>query len=215
MKGNIKKLVVFVSMAAIAMLVTAMASADDHAGKKAIRGKYASTGSGSTFLAPLGFTNLIPNGPPGAYIFQAFSGEGVYIFERDGTGSFEGINHIGTLSFVSPNPTPPPPTITNPSSAGAQHVSFLFHYTMTDDGKITITADPGTQNNEWISGPSTGKIYHLDGLSRTGFITPDHKTITLTGGAPSVLSFIAPFGDLPPTAQLINNASSVLIWQHD
>ncbi len=86
---------------------------------------------------------------------------------------------------------------------------------MAADGKITITPDSGTNSTEWTSGPSAGQTYYSDGLPTTGLITPDGKTMTLTGGAPSVLSFIAPFGDLPPTAQMIANSSTVLIYQHD
>jgi hypothetical protein len=63
-----------------------------------IRGQYAFTGAGTALIAPLGFeTNLRPKGPPGAYIYQTFSTEGVYTFERDGTGSFKGLNHLATF----------------------------------------------------------------------------------------------------------------------
>ena len=86
MKGNIKKLAVFVMIAAIAIFtVVAMASAGPPF-YRALRGQYAATGGGTAILAPLGFgSNLTPNGPPGAYMFQTFSIEGVYTFERDGT----------------------------------------------------------------------------------------------------------------------------------
>jgi hypothetical protein len=216
MKENIKKLAVLVIFTAIApFIMAAMASAAEPV-PHGIRGQYAFTGEGTALIAPLGFeTNLRPKGPPGAYFFQTFSIEGVYTFERDGTGSFKALNRLITLPITMPNPNPPPPTITLPSSAGSSNVTFLFHYTVTDDRKITITADPGTYSTEWKSGPSAGKTYRSDGLSRTGFIAPDGKTITLTGGAPSVMSFIAPFVDLPPTAQLIVNSSAVLFYQHD
>jgi len=164
----------------------------------------------------LGFgSNLIANGPPAAYISQTCSVEGIYTFERDGTGSFEGLFHCTTLPYTRSNPNPPPPSITYSSSAGSAITTFLFHYTVTAAGKITITPDPGTNSTEWTSGPSAGQTYYSDGLPTTGFITPDDKTITLTGGAPSVLSFIAPFGDLPPTIQMIANTSTVLIYQHE
>jgi hypothetical protein len=44
---------------------------------------------------------------------------------------------------------------------------------------------------------------------------PDGKTITLTGGAPNVMSVIAPFVDMPPTTQMIISSSMVLFYQHD
>jgi hypothetical protein len=215
MKGNIKKLVLVIFTVIAPFIMAAMASAAEPI-PHGIRGQYAFTGAGTALIAPLGFeTNLNPKGPPGAYFFQTFNIEGVYTFERDGTGSFKALNHLVTLPFTMPNPNPPPPTITVPSSAGSANVTFLFHYTVTDDRKITITADPGTYSIEWKSGPSAGKTYRIDGLSSTGFIAPDGKTITLTGGAPSVMSFIAPFVDIPPTAQIIINSSMVLFYQHD
>ncbi len=216
MKRNIRNLVVIAIITGIAPFIVAAMTPAAEPIPHGIRGQYAFTGSGTALIAPLGFeTNLRPKGPPGAYIFQTFSIEGVYTFERDGTGSFKGLNHIATLPMTTPNPNPPPPTITHPSSAASSNVTFSFHYTVTDDRKITITADPGTYSTEWKSGPSAGKTYHIDGLSRTGFITPDGKTITLTGGAPSVMSFIAPFLDMPPTAQIILHSSMVLFYQRD
>ena len=194
---------------------TTMASAAEPI-PRGIRGQYAFTGGGASLIAPLGFeTDLKPKGPPGAYIFQTFNIEGVCTFRSDGTGSFKGLNHLVALPFTTPNPNPPPPTITHHSAGVSSNVTYLFHYTMADDGKITITADPGTYTTEYKSGPAVGKTYHLNGFSRMGFITPDGKMIALTGGAPSVMSFIAPFEDMPPTAQIIVNSSMVLFYQHD
>jgi hypothetical protein len=48
-----------------------------------------------------------------------------------------------------------------------------------------------------------------------GFISPDSKTITLTGGAPSIMSLIPPFGNMPPTTQMVLHSSAVLFYQHD
>jgi hypothetical protein len=94
-------------------------------------------------------------------------------------------------------------------------VSVKFHYTITDGGKIAITADPGTYTLEWISGPNAKKIYHLNGWVRKGTIAPGGKMIILTSSVTDVVSFIEPYGDMPPTTQVISNGSHVLIWQHD
>ena len=216
MKRNIRNLVVIAIIIVVAPFIMAAMALAAEPIPHGIRGQYAFTAGGTVLTAPLGFeTNLRPKGPPGAYIFQTFTTGGVYTFERDGTGSFKGINHAFTLPFQVPNPNPPPPAITVPSSAASANVTWLFHYTVTDDGKITVTADPGTYATEWKYGPSAGKTYHFDGMVRTGFIMPDGKTITLTGGAPNVLSVIAPFEDLPPTTQMIISTSMVLFYLRD
>ena len=66
MKGNIKKLAVFLIIAAVAMsMPVAMASADDHHYhhcQNAIWGKYASESAASCLLAPFGFNK--PDGTP-------------------------------------------------------------------------------------------------------------------------------------------------------
>ena len=216
MKRNIRNLVVIVTITVITPFMLAACATISPSVPQGIRGQYASTGGGTSLLAPLGFeTNLRPKGPPGAYMFQTFNVEGVYTFKGDGTGSYKGLNHVVNLPFTMPNPNPPPPTITVPSNAGSSNVTFLFHYTVTNDRKITIKADPGTYKTEWKSGPNAGNTSHFDGMVRTGFISPDSKTITLTGGAPSVMSLIPPFGNMPPTTQMVLHSSAVLFYQHD
>jgi len=216
MNRNIRNLVVIVIITVIALFMLAACATTSSSVPQGVRGQYAFTGGGAALIAPLGFeTNLKPKGPPGAYIYQTFSVEGVYRFERDGTGSFKALNHSAILPFTMPNPNPPPPTITIPSSAASANVKFSFHYTVTEDRKITITADPGTYSSESKYGPSAGSISHIDGMARTGFISPDGKMIILTGGAPSVMSFVAPFGNMPPTTQMILHSSAVLFYQHD
>jgi hypothetical protein len=216
MKRNIRNLVVIVIIIVVAPFIMAAMALAAEPIPHGIRGQYAFTAGGTVLTAPLGFeTNLRPKGPPGAYIYQTFSVEGVYRFERDGTGSFEALNHSAILPFTMPNPNPPPPTITIPSSAASANVKFSFHYTVTEDRKITITADPGTYSSESKYGPSAGSTSRIDGMARMGFISPDGKMIILTGGAPSVMSFVAPFGNMPPTSQMILHSNAVLFYQHD
>ena len=216
MNTNIRKLVVITIITVIVPFMLAACATTSPSAPQGIKGQYAFAGGGTGLIAPLGFeAKLTPKGPPGAYIYQTFSSQGVYIFKGDGTGSFNGLSHFATLPMTIPNPNPPPPTITLSSSAGSGKVTFLFHYTVTNDRKITIKADPGTYKTEWKSGPNAGNTSHIDGMERTGFISPDGKTITLVGGAPSVMSFVPPFGNMPPTTQLILHSNAVLFYQHD
>jgi len=216
MERNIRNLVIIVIITVIASFILTACATISPSAPQSIRGQYNFTGGGTAHIAFLGFEpNLRPKGPPGAYIYQTFSTEGVYKFERDGTGSFEAVGHFATLPFPTPNPNPPPPTITNPSSSGSGNTKFSFHYTVTDDRKITIKADPGTYVTEWKSGPNAGNASHFDGMVRAGFISPDGKTIILTGGAPSVMSLIPPFGNMPPTTQMVLHSNAVLFYQHD
>jgi hypothetical protein len=221
MKVNITKLAVIVVITVITtFIMTAMASA----GSLKTQGQYVSTGSGTCLIALKGF-----NGDTGVptligttglgWTIQTFTSEGVWIFERDGTGSFTGLNRSVTLPYSLPTP-PAGVIVAYPPSAGAHTVSFNFQYDVTD-GTISITADTGTYVIDWIYGPLsdppyTSSTYHLDGFSRTGVITPDGKTITLNGGVPDKMTFIPTTGDgtMPSGAQNICNGAYVLIWQN-
>jgi len=218
MKGNVEKLAVFVIIAAIAMfMVVAMASADDH---HAIRGQYAASGGGGCLIAPLGFDPKNPGVPnydaQGAWIIQTFSNEGVWTFDRNGTGSVQSVVRFVTQAYT----TPPPPIGVGPvpPSAGAQDITFSFHYTITDQAVITVTVDQGTYTGRWFYGPAPTTPYYADGLVLTGAVAPDGKTITLNrglpNGDPNIMTFGAnAFGFPPGVAQLICHQSTVLIWQ--
>ena len=137
MKGNIKKLAVFVSIAAIALFIMAvMASADDHVWHT-IQGNYAFTGSNTCLVAPFGFdssfrANPPPNSPPGTngvWVTDFQSWEGSYRFYYDGTGEINIIDH----DFGA-----------TPGAAGSVSIYWKFNYTVTDNGKITFTLVPHT-----------------------------------------------------------------------
>jgi hypothetical protein len=210
MKGNTKKLAVLVIITVIAPFVIAvMASAEP------IKGQYASTGEGMCILALFGFKpdstpscTPTPQGPVCPTVIQSWSSEAVYSFDEDGTGSLTALLQWVTHSFEGPSGIVPP-------NAGTQKLSAKFHYNVTDEGKITITADPGTYTMEWISGPMANKTYHVNGWARKGTIAPDGKMIILNSLVTDVMFFIAPYVDMPPTAQVVCNGSNVLIWQHD
>jgi len=155
MKRDIRNLVVIAIIIMIAPFMLVACATISPSTPQGIRGQYAIIGGGTALIAPLGFeTNLKPKAPPGAYIFQTFSLDGVLIFKPDGTGSFNAVTRFATLPFTTPNPNPPPPTITYSSSSGSANVTFSFHYTVTEDRKITVKADPGTYHTDWKSGPN-------------------------------------------------------------
>ncbi len=215
MNRNIGNLVVIVTITIIAPFMFFGCATTSLSVPQAIKGQYNSTGEGLCLLAPLGLKpNLTPSctdtpqGPACPGIIQSWSGEGVYSFNTDGTGSFTAQVEFVTESFRGPSGIVP-------SSAGTQKVSAKIHYNVTNEGRITITADPGTYTSEWISGPNAKKIYHIDGWARKGTVAPGGKIIIVNSLATDVMSFKPPYEDLPPTAQFVCNGSNVLIWQHD
>jgi hypothetical protein len=208
MKRNIRNLVVIAIIIVVAPFIMAvMASAES------LKGQYASTGQGMALLAPFGFKpdstpacTDTPQGPVCPSVIQSWTGEGVFLFDNDGTGSLTSLVSVVTESFRGPSGIVP-------NSAGIQKVSIKFHYTITDGSKITITSD--TYTVEWISGPNAKKIYHLNGWVRKGIIAPGGKMIILTCSPADVVSFKEPYGDVIPTTQVVSNGTHVLIWQHD
>ena len=209
MKGNIKKLAVFVIITAIAMFMSvAMASADDHHDhhwKNTIRGEYAVTQMLSAIFSIGGFNlpDLTPKcftPPAGSPVclssVMLVQREGVFTFEKDGTGS-------ATLNGSSITVSPP--------SGSTFTASFKFDYTMNDDGTITITVVPGTFFTNYTSGPNKGATVQAEGVILTGPISPDGKNINLVGA--NMTTLIAP--GLPPVENnLFGQSSTFLIWQH-
>jgi hypothetical protein len=215
MKRNIRNLFAIVIITIIVPFMLVACATTSPSVPQAITGQYNMTGEGMCLLAPLGFKpNLTPSctetpqGPACPGIIQSWSGEGVYFFNKDGTGSLTVLVQFVTESFRGPSGIVP-------SSAGAQKVSAKIHHNVTNEGKITITADPGTYTTEWISGPNAKKIYHIDGFARKGTVAPGGKTIIVNSLVTDVMSFKPPYVDLPPTAQSVCNGSAILIWQHD
>jgi hypothetical protein len=211
MKGNIKKLAVLGIITMLTLFIMAvMASAEP------IKGQYAGTGEGMCILAPFGFK---PDSTPSCIqtpqgntvcpgIIQSWSSEAVYSFNKDGTASLTALIQWVIPSFEGPSGIVPP-------SAGTQKLSANLHYNVTSEGKITITADPGTYTMEWISGPNANKTYHSNGWARRGTVAPDGKIIILNSLVTDVMPLMPPYVDMPPTSQAVCNGSNVLIWQHD
>ena len=215
MKGSMKKLAVFVIVAAIVMFTVAtMASADDHRGKNTIRGQYAATQWGSCILSIFGFNSDFtpacytpPGGSPLCIAsIQMFNRAGDYTFEKNGTGTVTLNGSSITLSYIGPSGQVP-------SNASSQTMSWDFTYTVTGDGMITTTGVPGTCITTHNSGPLSGKTYEVEGVSATGAITPDGKNITLHAGPPNLLTLYGP--NIPNVGQpnFSCQSSTVLIRQ--
>jgi hypothetical protein len=190
MKGNIKKLAVFVIVAAITMFIAmAMASADSHKGHKTIHGEYAITGSGSCFIAINGFNaSLQPNdGPNGMWLWGPLTyDEGSITFYKDGTGSLTCIFH----AFDSWSPF-----FVNlgfPPDAGSATETWNFTYTMTDSHNMTINYVKGSYELNFTSGPNVGTplgVSYIILPPVKGVISPDEKILFASWGAPAIMEF--------------------------
>jgi hypothetical protein len=206
MKGNIKKLAVFVIIAPIAMFMTvATASAQDQVWNS-IQGNYAFTGSNTCLVAPFGFdssfrANPPPGSPPGTsgvWVTDFQSWEGSYRFYYNGTGELNILDH----DFGA-----------TPGAAGSVSIYWKFNYTVTDNGKITFTLVPNTYKGLWLTGPMKGTpVYLVIPGSWDGAVSPYGNTITVTWGAPLIL-YLADSTYTPIGVQLICDGSFVLIRQ--
>ncbi len=179
MKVNMKKLVVFVVIATIATFVSAaMASACDkdfyrdfHHGRKAIHGEYAATSVSTCISTPYGFDeNFIPLKPPAST--STSTAWNIWTFNGDGTGTAEG---TGVGISLSPN-----------QSGSSSHVTWQFTYDVTDDGMITIHTVSGEA--KYLTGSLKGATYTIvQGVDESGYISEDHKTITLNTATTGVI----------------------------
>jgi hypothetical protein len=177
MKGNIKKLAVFVMIAATVMFtVVAMASAGPTI-HLPIQGQYVYTGTGNCLISPTGFTDYVPKDPAQAFLSTLVL-NGVYTFQKKGTGSFK-----QDARFVDT-----PPGVINI----AEETWPSFNYTATDRDQFTISWDQGSYMEiDWIAGPNTKtqppKIYfEVDG-NCTGTVSQSKDTVTITCGDPILI----------------------------
>lgn len=200
MKGSMKKLAVFVMMAAIATFIpVATASAgdrewkaiDDHH-RKAIVGEYALVGGGNC-ISTLA-SNWDPNNPltvdPTKVSASSYHAYGTLTFKHDGTGTIN-FTQVSTHTTI-PAPPPPPNSFWRPSLAQA---SYPFTYTITGDGEFTFAAKPGTFTATYYDPlhPET-ELYTvvIDQYHLTGWVSADHKTIVVATPAPEIrtVSFV-------------------------
>jgi len=196
MKRSMKKLTVFVMMAAIAIFIAAAtASAGDHDQKtiggghgNAIVGEYAYSGMNSCITAlptlpPPVFTEanegFTANGP---VTYGVGSLQGIFTFKPHGQGTAT----ARQVSVVLPQAIPPT-TLQHPfASANSSDVSYDFTYNITHDGVITLEMVPGTMIGKYLTGPTAGATYTVDKISLSGLISMDYKTMTLGAVEPAV-----------------------------
>jgi hypothetical protein len=190
MKSNMKKLVVFGIIAAIAMLTAvSTASAGWNLWKYIILGDYAVTGANQCVLATAGFMNpapgvFTPNSNPGA--FQISNGfiEGVYTFHVDGTGTFTGLAHTNTYPALG---------LYSPTSALGE-LTYAFTYTVSDGGVITFKqggACSYTSCSPIVAGNCTAAApTYLQGIPEFGVVSPDGMNLSVTCGVPVILSLL-------------------------
>ena len=194
MKGNGKKLVVFVIIAALAVfMAVAPAWADGQKYRKTLQGEYAFTGSGVCTLSPTGFVGFIPNTPDSAWMGPNFW-EGVYTFNRNGKGKME------TQQCYNEGPAATVPIIpTVPYSSGCADLSWEFEYEI-DGGAITFTFIDTTYSLVYTVGPNVGVLPPINTPSLTEFsqpwtgrISPDGKNLFVFYGGPFLIK-IKEFG---------------------
>ncbi len=198
MKGNIKKLVVFVIIATIAMfIVVGMASANDQKRNKTMNAKYAFAGSGNCLIAINGFNaSLQPNdGANGMWFWGPLTvDEGVITFNKDGTGSVKNILHAYDIWG---------PFFGSPPNAGAGNETWDFTYTMTNNGNITITYAKGSFELDFTSGPSAPPspmaVQYFILPPVKGVVSPDGKILYASWGAPSIYVNTADKENMNPT----------------
>lgn len=177
MKGNTKKLAVFVVIAAMAMFIAAtMASADDNKWK-AFHGKYAATSLGSCFLTGTGFYPDLTAIDPTYVSPNSNTSLTIWTFHPDGTGTAQG-RGVGLNAWY--------PYI---AAGSANEISWQFTYNITHDGTITTDLIPETYEGTFLQGPSKGLTFTFDKISDSGMVSQDHKTITLGTVTEDVVKF--------------------------
>jgi hypothetical protein len=188
MKGNFKRLAVFVMIGAIAMFIAVpMASAHDSWQERMlIHGEYAFSGAGACNLAPGGFDpKFVPYHPDLAGMGPNFW-EGVYTFYYNGKGKME------SRQLYQNGP--------NTYDAGRSLLSWEFEYEM-DGNEITFTLIPGTYYLEYLEGKNAGfKVVPPNPVvfdhPWIGRISPDGKNLFVFYGVP--MKIIIPPGILGP-----------------
>ncbi len=195
MKGNIKKLVVFVIIATIAMFIVVGVASAGPAHFGPIMGHYAVTGSGNNLVSTTGFDNDYnpnpcpgPDFPFGCNVFQdiqIFSGD--LIFKKDGTGSITAINR-----GVEP-----------PVAYSLKKMEFDFIYTKTTERSFQLTPSTSIKAT-FLAGGQTGQSinFEVDGHCE-GVLSQDQQNVIVTCGPTTsppdfILTAVDPDGNKLP-----------------
>ncbi len=178
MKGNSKKLAVFVMIAAITMFSAAAIAWDR---THLIQGDYALTGFNNCLFAFNGFsesggTFYIPSGDP---MWQNGSGalEAIMTFDGHGNGSYKGWIHSNWVGAL----TPP-----GPEQASLAQVNIKFKYKVGEGGQITFK----TEDCDYVlcgpvvNGTCQGSNTYFRIPPYYGVISPDGMNINITLGPP-------------------------------
>ena len=124
MKGNSKKLALFVIAAVVVMFMAVATASADPRNSQLLRGTYAFTGSGNCVLSVGGVNRFT--------LIQIWEGE--YTFDGHGSGSFKGIMRGVDLSPGAPNN----------NAISKANISWEFDYEMTDHNRFQTYLKPGT-----------------------------------------------------------------------
>jgi hypothetical protein len=180
MRGKIRRLAVFVMIATIGMFMAVATASAGSPGHYAIQGQYVFTGTGSCLVSPTGFTDYVPNNPDLAFLSMEIF-EGVYTFEKDGSGTFQDVSR-----FVGVPPG---------GSIDIANVTWRFKYKMIDRHRFTKYLEPGTYppypQIDWIAGPNSTSpfptnYFYVEGAC-DGVVSNNGETITITCGHPILM----------------------------
>jgi len=205
MKTRMNKLTVFVIVAAIAIFISAStASAHDPLG---IIGEYAFSGGGNLIQTP--YANWDSANPfslidPTHVSFSSYHAHGTLTFNYNGQGTID-LYSLGT-------PTAPFFTGASAWSPSYYHITYPFTYTVNYDGEITVEANFNTMKQAVlnpVTGTPTGTVVYRDRYSLTGWVSVDHKTITLATPAPRIDTVMLPPPGLAPLYKVISHESYV------
>jgi hypothetical protein len=218
MKGNTKKLAVFMIITVIALFILAACATTSPPASQAIQGRYVGGGVSTCLFAVCGFgadkVPNVPTGPSGGWGTGAWSLSNnshsmVMTLEPDGTGTVS--ESILAVVLNNTSPKIPWPSITSGSKD-----THKITYTVAPDGTFTLKDVPGSFKVE----PASGPPYVLTGFINIGHISPDGKIITMFDtGAPK--TFVPPLYVCPvPTepkseAGMACTATFILFKQHD